>query len=73
MSRTMDGSASGFRSKLHSRAESFSLENLGIRSGKSGQESLQGSRRIRIGTKKAEPRREFESGKSGQKVWNVYT
>ena len=51
MSRTMDGSASGFRSKLHSRAESFSLENLGIRSGKSGQESLQGSRRIRIGIK----------------------
>ena len=71
MSRAKGGAASGFRSKLHSRAESFSLENLGIRSGKSGQESLQGSRLIRIGTKKAESRREFESGKSGQKVWNV--
>ena len=72
MSRANGRTTSGFRPKLHSRAESFSLENLGIKSGKSGQESLQGSRRIRIGTKIAETRREFESGKSEQKVWNVY-
>ena len=40
--------ASGFRPKLHSRAEIFSLECLSIYSGKSRHESLQGSRRARI-------------------------
>ena len=39
---------SGFRPKLHCRAESLSLESLDTRSGKSGHESRQGSRRIRI-------------------------
>ena len=47
MSRAKGGAASGFRSKLHSLSESFSLETLDIRSAKSGQESLQGSCRIR--------------------------
>ena len=38
---------SGYRSKLHSRAESLSLD---IRTGKSGHESRHGSRRIQIQT-----------------------
>ena len=40
--------ASGFRLKLQIRAKSSSRESLDIRSGKSGHESRQGSRRIRI-------------------------
>ena len=48
MSRAKGRAASGFRLKLHSRAECLSLESLDIRSGKSGDESRQGSRRIRI-------------------------
>ena len=48
MSRTKGRAASGFRPKLHSRAESLSLESLDIKSGKSGQESRQGSRRLRF-------------------------
>ena len=48
MSRAKVCAASGFRPNLHSRAESLSLESLDIRSGKSGHESRQGLRRIRI-------------------------
>ena len=47
MSRAKGRAASGIRHKLHSRAESLSLESLDIRSGKSGHESRQGSRRFR--------------------------
>ena len=42
MSRARSRATSGFRPKLHSRAESLSLESLDIRSGKSGHESRQG-------------------------------
>ena len=73
MNRAKGRAASGFRPKLHSRAESSSFESLVIRSGKSGHESRQGPRRIRIQSQIAESRREFASGRSGHKVWNVYT
>ena len=39
MSRAKGRTSSGFRLKLHSRADSLSLESLDIRSGKHGQES----------------------------------
>ena len=39
MSRAMGRAASGFRPKLHNRAESLSFERLDIRSGKSRHES----------------------------------
>ena len=45
MNRAMGHATSGFRSKLHSRAESLSLESLEIRSTKSGHESRRGSRK----------------------------
>ena len=45
MSRAKDSDASRFRPNLHSRAESLSLESLGIRSGKAGYESRRGSRK----------------------------
>ena len=45
MSRARDRDASRFRPKLHSRAESLSLESLGKRSGKAGYESRRGSRK----------------------------
>ena len=48
MSRAKGRALSGFRPKLHSRDESLSLENLVIRSGKSGYETRQGLRRIWI-------------------------
>ena len=73
MSRAKGRIASEFRPKLHSRVESLSLESLGIKSKKSGHDSRQGSRRIRIQTQIAYSRREFESGKSGHKVWKVWT
>ena len=48
MNRPMGRAASGFSPKLQILADSLSLESLDIRSGKSGHESHQGSRRIRI-------------------------
>ena len=47
MSRSKGRAASGFRPKLQSRAENLSLEGLEKMSGMSGDELLQGSRRIR--------------------------
>ena len=48
MSRAKGGSAFGLTTKLHDRAESLSLESLDKRSGMSGHESRDGSRRILI-------------------------
>ena len=48
MSRAKGRAASGFRPKMQICANSSSLESLHISSGQSGQESCQGSRRIRI-------------------------
>ena len=48
MSRAKGRAASGFSPKLQILANSVSLESLDISSGKSGHESRQGSRRIRI-------------------------
>ena len=44
----MSRAATRFRPKLHSRAESMSLEVLDLSSGKSGLDTRQESRRIRI-------------------------
>ena len=46
--RAKSCAAFGFRPKLQSRAESFNLESLVIRSEKSGKKLRQGSRRFRI-------------------------
>ena len=47
-SRAKGCAASGFKPKLHSRAKCLSPESLDLRSGMSGNESRQGSRRILI-------------------------
>ena len=66
--RAKGRAAFGFITKLHDRAKSFILESLDIKSGKSGQESRQVLRCVRIKTKILESRREFESGMTEQKV-----
>ena len=48
MSHANSGTASGFRPKLHSRAESLSLESLDMRSGKFGRESCMGRESLGI-------------------------
>ena len=48
MNRAKDCAASGFRPKLQRHAENLSLESLDLRTEKSGLESRQGSRLIRI-------------------------
>ena len=48
MSRAKGRAATGFSPKLQILANSLSLESLDIRSGKSGHESRQGSRRTRV-------------------------
>ena len=71
MIRAKGRAATGFRPKVQSRAESLSLESLDIRSGKSQNESRQGSRRIQFWTQTAESRQAFESGKFGHMVWKI--
>ena len=48
MSRAKGGAVFGFTTKLHDRTECLSLESLDKRSGMSGHESRDGSRRILI-------------------------